>query len=57
MVELVADHGFAAIDVAAVCDRAEVGRAHFDRCFADLEDCFLGLHEEGDGGALRPGEG
>ena len=46
MVEMVADHGFAAVDVAAVCERAEVGRAHFDRCFADLEDCFLGLHDE-----------
>ena len=46
MVEMVADHGFAAVDVKAVCARAEVSRAHFDRCFADLEDCFLALHDE-----------
>ncbi|HKB50809.1 MAG TPA: TetR/AcrR family transcriptional regulator [Solirubrobacterales bacterium] len=46
MVEMVAGHGFGAVDVVAVCERAEVGRAHFDRCFADLEDCFLGLHDE-----------
>jgi AcrR family transcriptional regulator len=46
MVELVASHGFAAVDIEAICARAEVGRGHFDRCFADLEDCFLGLHDE-----------
>jgi AcrR family transcriptional regulator len=46
MVEMVADHGFAAVDTEAVCARAEVGRAHFNRCFADLEDCFLALHDE-----------
>jgi AcrR family transcriptional regulator len=46
MVELVGDHGFDAIGVEALCERARVGRSHFDRCFADLEDCFLGLHEE-----------
>ncbi len=46
MVELVADHGFAALDVDTLCGRADVGRAHFDRCFADLEDCFLAIHDE-----------
>jgi AcrR family transcriptional regulator len=46
MVELVADHGFPAVDVATVCERAQVSRSHFDRCFADLEDCFLSLHDE-----------
>jgi AcrR family transcriptional regulator len=46
MVEMVAGHGFEAVDIRAVCARAEVGRTHFDRCFADLEDCFLGLHDE-----------
>jgi AcrR family transcriptional regulator len=46
MVEMVAGHGFAAVDIGTVCERAEVGRAHFNRCFADLEDCFLGLHDE-----------
>lgn len=43
---MVADHGFLAIDVAEVCARADVSRAHFDRCFADLEDCFLAIHDE-----------
>lgn len=46
MVEMVAGYGFAAVDIGTVCERAEVGRSHFDRCFADLEDCFLGLHDE-----------
>jgi AcrR family transcriptional regulator len=46
MVKMVGSHGFAAVDVRAVCDQAQVNRAHFDRCFADLEDCFLGLHDE-----------
>lgn len=46
MVEIVGDRGFDAVEVGALCERAQVGRAHFDRCFADLEDCFLGLHDE-----------
>jgi len=46
MVEMVGSHGFEAADVEAVCTRAQVSRRHFDRCFADLEDCFLGLHDE-----------
>jgi AcrR family transcriptional regulator len=46
MVELAGDHGFEAVSIEALCELAQVGRAHFDRCFADLEDCFLGLHEE-----------
>lgn len=46
MVELVGDHGFEGVEVGVLCERAQVGRAHFDRCFADLEDCFLGLHDE-----------
>ncbi|HXS46761.1 MAG TPA: TetR/AcrR family transcriptional regulator [Solirubrobacterales bacterium] len=46
MVEMVGSDGYAAVDVNTVCERAQVSRAHFDRCFADLEDCFLGLHDE-----------
>jgi len=46
MVEMVAGHGFAAVDIGTICERAQVGRAHFNRCFADLEDCFLGVHDE-----------
>jgi AcrR family transcriptional regulator len=46
MVDLVGRRGFAAVDVAAVCQQAQVNRSHFERCFADLEDCFLSLHEE-----------
>jgi AcrR family transcriptional regulator len=46
MVDMVGSRGFAAVDIGTVCDQAQVGRAHFDRCFADLEDCFLGLHDE-----------
>ncbi len=46
MVEMVVEYGFAAVDVRTICERAGVGRTHFDRCFADLEDCFLGVHDE-----------
>lgn len=46
LVQMVADHGLAAVDVPSLCARADVGRPHFDRCFADLEDCFLVLHLE-----------
>jgi AcrR family transcriptional regulator len=46
MVEMVGSQGFVGVEVGAVCDQAQVSRAHFDRCFADLEDCFLGLHDE-----------
>jgi AcrR family transcriptional regulator len=43
---MVAESGFAALGVAAICARADVGRTHFERCFADLEGCFLELHGE-----------
>lgn len=46
MVGLVGSHGLAATDIGTVCERARASRAHFERCFADLEDCFLSLHEE-----------
>lgn len=46
IVDLVGSHGFAAVTAEAVCERANVNRSHFDRCFADLEDCFLSIHDE-----------
>jgi AcrR family transcriptional regulator len=46
MVELVAEHGYEAVSVRAICERAGVGRAEFERRFADKEDCFLTLHDE-----------
>lgn len=46
MVDLVGNHGFAAAGVETVCERAQVNRSHFNRCFADLEDCFLSIHDE-----------
>src|ERR1044072_1134865 len=46
MVERVGDPGCEGVEVEVLCERAQVGRTHFDRCFADLEDCFLGLHDE-----------
>jgi AcrR family transcriptional regulator len=46
MVEIVAGHGIAAVSVESLCARAQVNSGHFDRCFADLEDCFLSLHDE-----------
>lgn len=46
IVEMVADHGFEAVGVEELCERAQASRVHFDRCFADLEECFLSLHDE-----------
>ncbi len=46
MMAMVAEGGFAAVEIETVCERGAAGRAHFDRCFADLEDCFLAVHGE-----------
>ena len=46
MIELAAEHGLEATSVTLVCERAGVGRAAFDRNFADREDCFLRVHDE-----------
>jgi AcrR family transcriptional regulator len=46
IVFLVGEHGYAATTVEMVCERARTGRAHFDRCFAGKEDCFLSVHDE-----------
>jgi AcrR family transcriptional regulator len=46
IVDLVGSHGFASIDADALCARARVHHRHFQRCFADLEDCFLSVHDE-----------
>jgi AcrR family transcriptional regulator len=46
MVDLVGSHGYEATAIEAVCERAGIARADFDRRFADKEDCFLGLHDE-----------
>lgn len=46
MIDLVGERGLEAIRVELVCDRAGIGRGHFERCFADLEDCFLSVHDE-----------
>ena len=46
MIGMVAEGGFAAVEVESLCERAQAGRRHFDRCFADLEGCFLEVHGE-----------
>jgi AcrR family transcriptional regulator len=46
LVSLVGEHGYAATTIEMVCERARAGRAHFDRCFAGKEDCFLSVHDE-----------
>jgi AcrR family transcriptional regulator len=46
LVDLVGEHGLEAVGIEAVCVRAGVRRDHFERCFADLEDCFLTVHDE-----------
>jgi AcrR family transcriptional regulator len=45
-VRLIGRRGFAAIGVEALCEHAQVSQRHFYRCFADIEDCFLGVHDE-----------
>lgn len=45
-VRLIGSRGYAATAVEELCEHAQVSRRHFDRCFADLEDCFLSLHDE-----------
>jgi AcrR family transcriptional regulator len=45
-VELIGNNGYAVTSIEAICERAHAARSHFDRCFADLEDCFLSLHDE-----------
>jgi AcrR family transcriptional regulator len=46
MISLIGEQGYAATTIEMVCDTARAGRAHFDRCFAGKEDCFLSLHDE-----------
>jgi len=46
MIDLVAEQGYEAVSVRAICERVGVGRAEFERRFADKEDCFLTLHDE-----------
>jgi AcrR family transcriptional regulator len=45
-VQLIGGNGYAATGVETLCERAQVSRRHFDRCFVDMEDCFLSLHDE-----------
>jgi AcrR family transcriptional regulator len=46
MIALAGAYGYAETSVEQVCERARAGRAHFYRCFADREDCFLSAHDE-----------
>lgn len=41
LIDLCFERGFASLTVADLCRRAGVGRAAFDRRYADLPDCFL----------------
>lgn len=47
MASLCAERGYAAVDRAALLERAGVGEGGFERCFADLEDCFCSLVRSG----------
>lgn len=40
LVAVVGERGLAATDVEAVCERAGVERATFERCFGDLQRCY-----------------
>lgn len=43
---LVGSRGYAQTSIEAICEQARTRRAHFDRCFAGKEDCFLSVHDE-----------
>jgi AcrR family transcriptional regulator len=43
---LIGSRGLEATGIEALCERAGVSRRHFERRFADPEDCFLSLHDE-----------
>lgn len=45
-VRLIGSHGLAATGVEALCEHARVSRRHFYRCFVDMEDCFLSVHDD-----------
>lgn len=46
LVELVGGYGYEETSVEMVCERARTRRAHFERCFAGKQDCFLWTHDE-----------
>lgn len=46
MIAMAGTRGYAETSVELVCERAQTGRSHFDRCFAGKEDCFLSIHDE-----------
>jgi AcrR family transcriptional regulator len=46
MIALAGAHGYGETSVELICERARTGRAHFYRCFAGKEDCFLCVHDE-----------
>ena len=41
MVGVAGTHGYDVTTVDAICARAEVSRADFERCFLSLEECYL----------------
>lgn len=47
MAATVAEHGFAAASVSAVCARAGVSRQTFYECFGDREQCFRAILDDG----------
>lgn len=46
MLDLSFAHGYAAVTIAQICERAGVEREDFDACFASMEACALALLEE-----------
>jgi AcrR family transcriptional regulator len=43
---LIGTRGYESTSIELVCEQARTRRAHFDRCFAGMEDCFLSVHDE-----------
>jgi AcrR family transcriptional regulator len=46
MIDLVLERGYPQLTVPALCARAGISAAAFDRLYADLSDCFLQVYNE-----------
>jgi AcrR family transcriptional regulator len=53
MVELVAEHGYNAVSVAALAKRARVSKRDFYKHFSSKEDCFLAIYDTIVGHSVR----
>ena len=46
LIDLCEEHGFERLTVEAICERAGISRAQFERRYADVEECFCAVLDE-----------